>query len=52
MELIITLIAVTFGILTLILFFKIWGAANDIREIKEKYLSDNQESRKKEGTNE
>lgn len=39
------LIAVLFAVLQIILFFKIWGMTNDIREIKEKYLSSN-ESRK------
>jgi|UniRef100_UPI003562F735 hypothetical protein len=34
-----SLVAVLFGILQIILFFKIWGMTNDIREIKEKYLS-------------
>ena len=39
METFIILIIFIFGILQLILFFKIWGMTNDIREIKEKYLS-------------
>ena len=39
METFIILIILIFGILQLILFFKIWGMTNDIREIKEKYLS-------------
>lgn len=34
-----SLVAVLFGILQIVLFFKIWGMTNDIREIKEKYLS-------------
>lgn len=34
-----SLVAVLFGVLQIILFFKIWGMTNDIREIKEKYLS-------------
>lgn len=33
------LIAILFAVLQIILFFKIWGMTNDIREIKEKYLS-------------
>lgn len=33
------LIAVLFAVLQIVLFFKIWGMTNDIREIKEKYLS-------------
>lgn len=32
-------IAVLFAVLQIVLFFKIWGMTNDIREIKEKYLS-------------
>ena len=39
METFIILIILIFGILQLILFFKIWGMTNDIREIKERYLS-------------
>lgn len=36
MEILIGLIAVIFGILQLVLFFKLWGMTNDIREIKKK----------------
>ncbi len=32
-------IVVVFGILQIILFFKIWGMTNDVSEIKRKYLS-------------
>ena len=32
-------IAALFAVLQIVLFFKIWGMTNDIREIKEKYLS-------------
>ncbi|MDD3040151.1 hypothetical protein [Bacteroides sp.] len=39
MQVFIGLIIIVFGILQIILFFKIWGMTNDIREIKEKYLS-------------
>lgn len=35
------IVLVVFGILQIILFFKIWGMTNDVREIKEKYLSSN-----------
>jgi len=38
METIIGIIFAIFGILQIILFFKIWGMTNDIKEIKEKYL--------------
>lgn len=34
-------ISLIFGILQIILFFKIWGMTNDIRDIKNKYLSEN-----------
>lgn len=39
MGIFLSFIAALFGLLQLILFFKIWGMTNDIREIKEKYLS-------------
>lgn len=38
MDTLLAIIIVVFGILQLILFFKIWGMTNDIREIKNKYL--------------
>lgn len=34
MDLIIDIILIVFGILWLILFFKLWGATNDIRKIR------------------
>lgn len=33
------IIALVFGVLQIILFFKLWGMTNDINAIKEKYLS-------------
>lgn len=33
------LVVIVFGILQIILFFKLWGMTNDIREIKNKYLN-------------
>ena len=47
METFIILIILIFGILQLILFFKIWGMTNDIREIKERYLSSTTSPKKK-----
>ena len=41
------LIAVLFAVLQIILFFKIWGMTNDIREIKERYLSSTTSPKKK-----
>ena len=38
METILAIIFIVFGILQIILFFKIWGMTNDVREIKNKYL--------------
>lgn len=39
MEILLTIILLVFGILQIILFFKIWGMTNDIRDVKNKYLS-------------
>lgn len=36
---IITIIAFVWGILNIILFFKIWGMVNDVREMKEYFLN-------------
>lgn len=33
------IIFIVFGILQIILFFKIWGMTDDIREIKNKYIN-------------
>lgn len=43
-----TIILLIFGILQIILFFKVWGMTNDIREIRDKYLKDEDERRRKE----
>ena len=37
MGIITNIIIITFGILQIILFFKIWGMTNDIKQIKNKY---------------
>jgi hypothetical protein len=41
MDILITVIAIVFGILQIILFFKIWVMTDDVRDIKNKYLSGN-----------
>ena len=35
------IILIVFGILNLILFFKLWGMTNDVRELKNHFLQDN-----------
>lgn len=35
----VSIIIIVFGILQIILFFKIWGMTDDIKAIKEKYLN-------------
>lgn len=34
----VSIIIIVFGILQIILFFKLWGMTNDIKDIKNKYL--------------
>jgi len=36
-----TVFMLLFGILQIILLFKLWGMTNDIREIRDKYLNSN-----------
>ena len=43
-----TIILLIFGVLQIILFFKVWGMTNDIREIRNKYLKDEDEKRREE----
>lgn len=38
MSVIVILISLVYGILSLILFFKVWGMTNDVRELKETLL--------------
>lgn len=38
---IMSIIFIVFGIMQIVLFFKLWGMTNDIKEIKIKYLSEN-----------
>ena len=35
-----TIVLLVFGVLQIVLFFKIWGMTNDIREMRNKYLKD------------
>lgn len=41
----VSIIITVFGVLQIILFFKIWGMTNDIREIKKKYLTEKREEK-------
>ena len=43
-----TIILLIFGLLQIILFFKEWGMTNDIKEIRNKYLKDEDEKRRQE----
>ncbi len=43
-----TIVLLVFGVLQIILFFKVWGMTNDIKEIRNKYLKDEDEKRKSE----
>ena len=36
-----------FGVLQIILFFKVWGMTNDIKDIRNKYLIDEDEKQRK-----
>nr|DAL04440.1 MAG TPA: ATP synthase B/B' [Caudoviricetes sp.] len=43
-----TIVLLIFGVLQIILFFKVWGMTNDIKEIRNKYLKDEDEKRRQE----
>lgn len=43
-----TIVLLVFGVLQIILFFKIWGMTNDIREMRNKYLKDEDEKKRTE----
>lgn len=43
-----TIVLLIFGVMQIILFFKVWGMTNDIKEIRNKYLKDEDEKRRKE----
>ena len=42
---ILLIILIIFGVLQIILFFKLWGMTNDIKEIKNKYIEGEHESK-------
>lgn len=42
-----TIILLIFGVLQIILFFKVWGMTNDIKDIRNKYLKDEDEKQRK-----
>lgn len=44
MDILTAAILLILGVLQVILFFKIWGMTNDVREIRNKYLTNNMES--------
>lgn len=43
METLLSIIFIIFGLLQIILFFKIWGMTDDIRSIKRKYMEEDRE---------
>ena len=43
-----TIVLLIFGVLQIILFFKMWGMTNDIKEMRNKYLKDEDTKRRKE----
>lgn len=43
-----TTILLIFGVMQIILFFKVWGMTNDFRGIRDKYLKDEDEKKRKE----
>lgn len=45
-----TIILLIFGVLQIILFFKVWGMTNDIKEIRNKYLKDEDDKRRAEAS--
>ena len=46
-----TIVLLVFGVLQIVLFFKIWGMTNDIRDMRKKYLKDEDEKVLEEVTN-
>ena len=48
MEILLPAIALVWAILNIILFFKVWGACNDIRRIADKYDPDGKAKRETE----
>lgn len=46
METVLAIIFIIFGILQIILFFKIWGMTSDVREIRNRYLTESRNNNK------
>ena len=42
------IVLLVFGVLQIILFFKMWGMTNDIKEIRDKYLKEEDEKMRNE----
>lgn len=42
-----TIIFLGFGVLQIIIFFKVWGMTNNVKEIRNKYLKDEDEKRER-----
>lgn len=40
---ILSIILLVFGVLQIILFFKLWGMTNDVRSIKDQFAANNKE---------
>lgn len=38
-----SIVFLVFGVLQIILFFKLWGMTNDVRSLKDKYTASNKE---------
>ncbi len=38
-----SIVLLVFGVLQIILFFKLWGMTNDVRSLKDKYTASNKE---------
>lgn len=51
MEMIFALLYIVFGILSLILFFKVWGMCNNVKHLTEYLISYIESTKKEQGTN-
>lgn len=51
MEMIFSLLYIVFGILSLILFFKVWGMCNNVKHLTEYLISHIESTKKEQGTN-
>ncbi|MBM6807452.1 hypothetical protein H6A24_13270 [Bacteroides caecicola] len=43
LNVLLSIILLVFGVLQIILFFKLWGMTNDVRSLKDKYTASNKE---------